>query len=213
MKSMFSKVIVYWSVRATCLSALFILWGCASGAHVIPSVSIPSPLIDSFPKTVGVYYSTELKDDIFEEEKKRQKYVIELGSNHEQVFDYSLNGLFEKVVTLDSLDPVSETVDGIFIPEIQGVTLATPAVTGQDYYEVLIRYSIRLIEPNGDEIHRWIVPGYGKVNRRDYGSVMERTSDALQQATENALRDASSQIIANFSPGSRPLAVSVWLGL
>ena len=211
MKSLFKKILVHWCFRATCVSALFILMGCASGAYVVPSVSIPSPLIDSFPMTVGVFYSPELKKDVFTDEKRRQKFVIELGTNHEEVFESSLGGLFEKVITLESLDSESETVDGIFIPEVQGVTLATPADTGQEYYEVQIRYRIQLVEPNGDEVHQWVISGYGKVNRRDYGSVMERTSDALQQATENALRDASTQIIASFSPGSRPLAVSDWL--
>ncbi|MYD46264.1 MAG: hypothetical protein F4W92_07935 [Gammaproteobacteria bacterium] len=205
------KILVNWCVRVTCLSAFLILWGCASGALVKPSVSIPSPLIDTFPMTVGIYYSDELKNYIWKDPKERPKYVIELGSNQSQVFDSSLGGLFEKLVTLDTLDPTSAEVDGIFHPEIADVTLSTPADTGHDNYEVLIHYTIQLLDSAGNEIHKWSINGYGKVNRRDFGSVMERTSDAIQQATENALRDASTLIIESFSSRSRPLAVSNWL--
>lgn len=213
MKHMFTKILVHWCVRATCLSALFILWGCASGAYVVPAVSIPSPLIDAYPITVGIYYSDEFKTYIHEDPnpKRGQKYVIELGSNQEQVFDSSLGGLFEKMVSLDSTDPSNIEVDGIFKPEIVSVDLNIPARSGSDYYEVWVRYNIQLLEPSGTEIHRWTVNAYGKVNRRDYGSVMERASDALQQATENALRDASTQIIDFFNPRNRPVVVSNWL--
>ena len=137
--------------------------------------------------------------------------MIELGSNQDQVFDSSLGGLFEKMVSLDSLDASSAEVDGIFKPEIVSVDLNTPARSGSDYYEVWVRYNIQLLDPEGTELHRWTVNAYGKVNRRDYGSVMERTSDALQQATENALRDASTQIIESFNPRLRPVVVSNWL--
>ncbi len=212
MKSMIKKVLVDWCVRATCLSALFILWGCASGAHVIPSISIPSPLIESFPLTVGIYYSAELKDYVHEEPKGRQKYVIELGGgNQEQVFDTCYGGLFEKTVTLESLDLTNVEVDGIFHPEITGVTLTTPAENVRDYYEVMVHYTIQLLDPAGNELHKWSVNGYGRVNRHDYGSVVERTSDALEQATENALRDASTIIIESFNPRQRPVVVSNWL--
>ncbi|MXW07538.1 MAG: hypothetical protein F4X56_03045 [Gammaproteobacteria bacterium] len=206
-----AKIFNDWCVRATCITTVFILWGCSSGAHVVPSVSIPDPLIDPFPKTVGIYYPPELKEKVHEEERARQKYVVELGSNQKQVFDSSLGGLFEELVSLESATPEDAEVDGIFVPEIVGVILATPADTGQDYYEVQIRYRIELFDPNGDEIYYWVINAYGKVHRRDYGSVMERTSDALQQATENALRDASTQIIERFNPQSRPDVVSNWL--
>lgn len=208
-----NKVIISidWCVRAICVSAVFVLLGCSSGAHVVPSVSIPDPLIDSFPMTVGIYYPPELKEKVHEEERARQKFVVELGSNQEQVFNSSLGGLFEELVSLESATPEDAEVDGIFVPQIVGVILATPADTGQDYFEVQIRYRIQLFDPNGDEICFWVINAYGKVHRRDYGSVMERTSDALQQATENALRDASTQIIERFSPKRRPDVVSNWL--
>ncbi|MXZ55040.1 MAG: hypothetical protein F4227_02505 [Gammaproteobacteria bacterium] len=213
MKNIFSKLLARWCVRATCLSAFFILWGCASGAYVVPSVSIPSSLIDAFPMTVGIYYSEEFKTYVYEDPnpKRGQKYVIELGSNQEQVFNSTIGGLFEKVISLESLDSTNVEVDGIFKPEIVSMDLNTPARSGSDYYEVYVRYNIQLFDPEGNELHKWTIGAYGKVNRRDYGSVMERTSDALQQATENALRDASTLIINNFNPRQRPVVVSNWL--
>lgn len=211
MKNIITKTLSNWCFGTTCLFAVFILWGCASGAHVVPSVSIPTPLIEPFPMTVGIYYSPELKELVHKETKGRHPYVVELGNNQEQVFDTCLGGLFEETVTLESSDPKDEIVDGVFIPEIRGVTLTTPADSGQDYYEVMIHYRIQLNDPSGDEIHDWVINGYGKVNRRDYGSVMERTSEALQQATENAMRDASTQLIERFNPRRRPAVVSNWL--
>ena len=208
-----NNTVIGWCYRAICVSTLFVLWGCASGAHVVPGVTIPEPLIDSFPITVGIYYSPELTEFVYEEKKGRQTFVVELGGDQEQVFEKSLGALFHVMTTLDSMENFSNTLDGVFYPSISGMTIAIPSETGRDYYEVWIRYDIQLLDPDGEQIHKWVIPAYGKVNRRDYGTVMERTSEALQQATENALRHASTQIILQFSPRRRPTSVSAWISL
>lgn len=201
-----------WCFRAGCVSTLFILWGCAGGAHVIPEVRIPEPLVESFPKTVGIVYPSELTEYVFDEKKPRfGRFVIELGGDQKHVFESSLGAIFDSMVTLESLDDKSKPVEGIFKPTIVGMIVTIPGETGKDHFEVWIRYELQLLRPNGDLIHKWRIPAYGKVNRRDYGNVMERSNQALLQATENALRDASTRIIINFHPRLRPPAVSEWI--
>ena len=207
------NTLIGWCARAICVSTFFVIWGCSSGAHVVTGVTIPEPLIDSFPISVGIYYSTELTEFVYNEKKGRQTFVVELGGDQEQVFENSLGALFHEITTLDSMEDFGNTLDGVFYPSISGVTVAIPAETGRDYYEVLIRYDLQLLDPDGEQIHKWVVSAYGKVNRRDYGNVMERTNEALQQATENALRDASTQIILLFNPRRRPTTVSDWISL
>lgn len=206
------EIAVNWCFRASCLSVLFILLGCASGAHVIPSVAIPVPLIDSFPKSVGIYYSPELTEYVYNEKKRRQSFIIELGVDQERIFNRSLGALFDKVVILDAKEDPNKTVDGIFYPSIRGMTVTVPWETGREYYEVWIQYELQLLEPNGvEEIDKWVFAAYGRVHRKDYGSVMERTNEAMLQATENALRDGCTETILLFSPRRIPAAVQQWL--
>ena len=194
----FIDILEGWFFRAGCAAVLFILWGCAGGAHVIPEVKIPDPLVESFPKTVGIVYPPELTEYVFDE-------------NQKQVFENSLGAIFDEMVTLDSLEDKSKPVEGIFKPKIAGMIVTVPRETGKDHFEVWIRYELELFRPNGELIHKFRIPAYGKVNRRDFGNVMERSSQALQQATENALRDASTRIIIYFHPRLRPPAVHDWI--
>ena len=209
-----NDILKKWCYRVSCLSVLFILWGCASGAHVVSGVSIPDPLIDPFPMKVGVYYPPELKDFVHDVKKGRQSFVVELGENQEQVFEKSLGALFDEVITLESEDDDrKDRLDGVFYPNVTGVTLTIPAENGTDFYEVWIRYELLLQQPNGTYIYKWPVPGYGRVNRRDYGNVLERTNEAVLNATESALRSACTEIIVRFSPRRIPLTVKDWIEL
>ena len=208
----FKDILVEWFLRAGCVTTLVILWGCAGGAHVIPEVKIPDPLVESFPKTIGIVYPPELTEYVFDEKKIRLgQFIIELGGNQKQVFESSLGSIFADMVTLESMEDQSKPVDGIFKPKIAGMIVTVPKETGKDHFEVWIRYELELFRPNGDLIHKFRIPAYGKVNRRDYGNVMERSNQALQQATENALRDASTRIIIYFHPRLRPPAVHDWI--
>lgn len=209
-----NDILIKWCCSVSCLSALFVLWGCASGAHVVSGVSIPDPLIDSFPMKVGIYYPAEMKDYVWDDKKGRQSFVVELGDNQEQVFEKSLGALFDEVVVLESEDDSrKDLLDGVFYPNITGLTLTIPAENGTDFYEMWIRYELLLLQPNGTYIYKWPVPGYGRVNRRDYGSVMERTNEAVLDATESALRGACTEIIVRFSPRRMPLVVKDWIEL
>lgn len=214
MKNSTKNIILVWCYRLVCLTTLMTVWGCAGGAHVIPDVRIPEPLVESFPLTVGIYYSPELTEYIHDEKIGRYgRFVVELGDNQKQVFESSLGAVFDELVTLESLEDTGVEVAGIFNPSIVGVNVSIPAVTGSDYFEVWIRYDLRLLKPDGTLIHRWLVPAFGKVNRRDFGNVMERSNNALLQATENALRDASTRMIINFHPNLRPDKVSNWINV
>ena len=201
-----------WCFRTACLSTPILLWGCVGGAHVVPELSIPRPLVDSFPITVGIIYSPELTEYVFDEKLIGQgRFIIELGGSQEQVYEKSLGAIFEELVKYESLGDRIESVAGVFVPEITSVNVGVPALTRKDFYEVWIRYKLRLLAPDGTEIEWWDVRAYGTANRRDYGNMMERSQSALMHATESALRDASTQLILLFNSRGRTRKTNNWL--
>lgn len=99
-------------------------------------------------------------------------------------------------------------VDALLVPQIREFQFSLPAQTRTDIYEVWIRYRILLYAPDGSEITRWDVYGYGKADRQNYIALGTQRSDALTDATVWALRDAAAFISFYFPQAS---GVEEWL--
>ena len=78
-------------------------------------------------------------------------------------------------------------VDGVLAPAIDQVQFSTPKQTNTDFYEVWIRYRVRLFDADGTVRKEWPLIGYGKASNRSGGDPTER----LNAATIWALRDAA----------------------
>ena len=187
------------------------LSGCISGANVKSAITIPKPLIDPVPVTVGLYISQELKDEVYEEViRDYGRFKIDLGKSQEHLFTQVFGAVFANVVVLESLDEIPEGVKGIIVPRIVKPEMATPYQTGDDAYEVRIRYGIELRATNGNVLHDWNVAAYGSANRQNYSNPLDRATKALKDATKFAMRDAAAKISFYFV---REQPVVDWLGL
>lgn len=78
-------------------------------------------------------------------------------------------------------------VDIVLAPAIDEVQFSTPKQTNSDFYEVWIRYRMRLFDSTGSKRIEWPLVGYGKASNRNSGD----STEILNAATTWALRDAA----------------------
>ena len=105
------------------------------------------------------------------------------------------------------LDDPRMRVDGILAPTIDEVQFAIPDQTGGEFYEVWIRYRLKLLGTDGALLGEWPVIGYGKANQRNYGAIDQKET-ALNEATIWALRDAAAWLSFQFPDQAE---VQTWL--
>lgn len=162
-----------------------------------------------------------------EELEEHGAYSIDIGASQVPVFDQVFRAMFDSVVPVeraaqqeggapsdqpddgrtDEDQPPAETgfriaapgaaVDAILAPSIDEVQFAIPDQTGGEFFEVWIRYRIRLFDAAGAPIGEWPLIGYGKANRRNYRS-MDHRELGLNEATIWALRDAAAVLSFQF---------------
>jgi hypothetical protein len=159
--------------------------------------SFPTPNINQIPLTLAVYYDEDLRNFSYMEysETGREEINIESGSSHVQLFDAMLPAMFEKVISVKSMeDPEIEGVDAVFMPVIEEFQLALPAKTKLEVYEVWIKYNMRLLDSEGDSLADWVVTSYGKTPIDTFRSV----ENGINEAAVVALRDLASSFSLNF---------------
>ena len=110
-------------------------------------------------------------------------------------------------VTYRPVDGPRIPFDGILAPSIDEVQFAIPDQTGGEFYEVWIRYNLKLLGADGALLGEWPVIGYGKANQRNYGAI-DQKEVALNEATIWALRDAAAWLSFQFPDQAE---VQTWL--
>ena len=191
------------------LTACFVLGGCG-GANVLVETTVPTPLVDPLPLTMGVHFDASLTDYVHEEDLELYgKFRIELGSTQVPVFERVFDAMFARTEHLESLDAPSADVDAIIVPVVEELAVLDPRPDPQRLLrESGIKYKIDIYDPNGELLSSWPLPAYGKSNSRNFG-FMESSSDlGLNEATIWALRDAAAHFAFYFpqAPEIRTLA-------
>jgi hypothetical protein len=184
------------SVAFLILSTLLLLASCGT-SNVVIEGNFPTPNINQIPLTLAVYYDEDLRTFSYMEysETGREEINIESGSSHIQLFDAMLPAMFEKVITVNSMeDPEIETVDAVFVPAIEEFQLALPEKTKLEVYEVWVKYNMRLLSSQGDALADWVVTSYGKTPIEAFGS----KENGINEAAVVALRDLASSFSLNF---------------
>lgn len=185
------------------------LGGCASGARVTSEFRIPKPLIDSVPVVMGLHISPELRQEVYEDKiHQHGKFTIELGESQEHLFTQAFSAVFSELIPVESLNNLPDRVEGVIIPNIVKAEIEIPQQAPGDFYSVWIRYSIRIVDSDGEEIMEWIVPAYGRASRHSFSNPLDRPTQALTKARDNAMRDAATQIAFKFV---HEPAISGWL--
>lgn len=214
-----SKVMWMIGARVVVVLPLMLVLGCAGNINVTAPASIPQPLVESYPLTVGIYYSPELLEYAYEQKIADLGTIkIDIGTSQKGVFDRLYGSLFQEVVQVESLESVPANVAGVLVPSLEDVQLMTPRQSRGDYYEVWMKYDIQLIEPNSspedDPIYIWRLNVGGKANRHDYSKFNERANVALAEAVRNAYRDLATLVVINLQATTRrplPRKLNDWL--
>ena len=206
------------------------LAGCKGGATVTVDISVPRPLIEPMDVTMGVYFDETLKSYVHQEELEDYGiYSIDIGASQAPVFAQVFEAMFAAIVpmtaqataaadsdqeppatpqmTFAATDGRRVDVQGVLAPTIEEVQFAIPDQTGGEFYEVWIRYRIRLFDADGTSLADWPLIGYGKANERNYGTIDQKEA-GLNTATIWALRDAAALLSFQFRGQA---AVQNWL--
>ncbi len=185
-----------------------ILSGC-SGAKVQIQGDIPTPLVNRLPVRVGLYFEPALIQYVFEEKiQNHGDWRIEVGPIQAKLFEKIASAMFAKAVRVESVTPTETHLDAVLAPSIADFQISIPTETRSDFYEVWIKYQMRLYDTHGGLIAQWPLTAYGKANKEDFGFMDNSDKLAIHQATMTALRDAGAFLSIRFATEPK---VKAWL--
>ena len=165
--------------------------GCGSTVTMDPP-TIPVPLLDPIPVSVGVRFPDNFEDFSHEEEVlSGEEWTIHLGRSNAVLFTELFGYMFEDVTILGpDDDPFAMDFDAYIEPSIDAFEFSVPNQTRTDSFAVWIRYRIKVWNSDGDQIASWPIAAYGKSQATALGG-----SNALQRAAVLAMRDAAALMI------------------
>lgn len=173
--------------------------GC-TGANVQMEGEIPTPLVNRLPLRVGLYLEPALVQYVFEEKiQDHGDWRVEVGPMQTKLFRQVASAMFLEAVPVDSVTAPGENLDAVMAPSIVEFQISIPSQTRSEFYEVWIKYMMRLYDTHGALIAEWPLTAYGKANRGDFGFMESSDSPAIRQATMTALRDAGAFLALRFS--------------
>ncbi len=183
--------------------ALF-LTACQQSMSLKVDSEIPSPVVSRMPVKMGVVYSDELRNYIYEEDSEdRPEWKIDSGASHLALFQQIFTSMFEETTEVTTTD-TDAGVDAVLLPSVAEMQFALPAETKTDFYEAWVKYNMELYDRDGNTIANWSVTGYGKSSTE----FMKSRDKGLNAAVNQALRDAG----ARFALGFPKIAdVGAWL--
>lgn len=175
------------------------LVGC-SGAKVQMEGEIPTPLVNRLPLQIGLYLEPALVQYVFEEKiDKYGDWRIDVGPIQAKLFKQITNAMFIEAPLVESVTPTGLALDAVLAPSIVDFQISIPSQTRSEFYEVWIKYLMRLYDPQGTLIAEWPLTAYGKANRGDFGALESSDGPGIQHATMTALRDAGAFLALRFT--------------
>ena len=184
--------------------ALAFLVGCASQVEV--EATIPTPLIEPFPVSVGLLLDEALTEyEHYEEIPDQITWTIRLGSANREMIEKVLGGMFATTTSVTEVPSPNNrsTLNGVIKPELEKFEFEVPVRGRDNFAEVWMQYRLKLYEPDGDLVADWPVSGYGK------SEIMGgNREESLNEAVVVAIREAGAMIVTQF-PSQPP--VEYWL--
>jgi len=173
------------------------LSACNQSLTMEAETDVPTPLVSKLPLNMAIYYDEQFRNYIYEENSEdRQNWAIKSGASLVELFDSVLPSMFENVSHIDNISTDLDTgVDGILAPEVSEMQFALPRETKSDLYEVWIKYSVKLLDTEGELIADWPITGYGKSSTE----FLKSRDKGLQAAINSAFRDAGAKFALNFA--------------
>ncbi|MEM7432568.1 MAG: hypothetical protein AAF351_11630 [Pseudomonadota bacterium] len=172
-------------------SVVVLVAGCGSAVTLEP-VTIPRPLIDPIPATVGLRMPENFHHYVHEEEVLgSEEWSINLGAANAELFTQLYGHMFDRVVLLsDDDNPDEHDLDALIEPAIEAFEFSVPNQSKTKSFAVWIRYRITVYDNNGDVVADWPVSAYGKSQKESVSG-----PKALQRAAVLAMRDAAALMI------------------
>ena len=185
------------AISALLLTGL--LAGCASNVKMAPP-TIPSPLVDKIPITVGLRMPADFNDFVHEESVYgREEWSIELGRSNAALFTQLFGHMFESVTLVGADDdPGLMRLDALIEPSIDAFEFSTPTQSKTESFAVWIRYRLKVYDREGKLISNWPVSAYGKSQ-----TTTMNKDEALKRAAVLAMRDAAALMIMKFDKVTR----------
>lgn len=167
------------------------LGGCGSTV-TLQTASIPTPLIEKIPASVGLRMPAEFDHFVHNEEIiGREHWTIDLGNSNAALFKQLFGFMFENVTLLSSTDnPQTMAIDALIEPTIDAFEFSVPNQSKTESFAVWIRYRIKVYDQAGLEVANWPVSAYGKSQTASVSG-----SEALERAAILAMRDAAALMI------------------
>ena len=168
--------------------------GCASSVK-LATPTIPSPLTDKIPISVGLRLPANFDHFVHEESLfGREEWTIDLGNSNAALFKQLFGHLFDRVTVVAAKDdPKLMDIDALVEPSIDAFEFSTPEQSKTDAFAVWIRYRIKVYDQAGTLVSNWPVSAYGKSQ-----TTAMNKSDALQRAAILAMRDAAALMVIKF---------------
>lgn len=168
-----------------------LLAGCGSNV-VMEAPTIPTPLINKIPASVGLRMPAEFHNFVHEEEIiGREQWSIDLNNSNAALFEQLFGFMFENVVIINpDEDAQNFTIDALIEPSIDAFEFSVPNQSKTEAFAVWIRYRIKVFDEEGDQVANWPVSAYGKSQTASVSG-----TQALQRAAILAMRDAAALMI------------------
>ena len=187
-----------------CAAQALILAGCASA--VVVESEFPTPLVETLPLDVGLFYEPELKDFIHAEALPRSStWTIDLGDANMAMLEPLYTAMFESTREVEALPPTpaeAASMDAFLSSTLNRFEFDVPRASRDQFVEVWLEYRLELRDPTGQVLIDWPVAGYGKAE------IDGSRESAVQRAAIVAMREAGARISTEFpaQPAVRQLA-------
>jgi hypothetical protein len=182
-------------IAAGLAAAMVLLAGCGP-VRLVANTNIPPPLVMKVPLGVALFIPTEFSSYVHKEERWSTKWQIELGQAQTDGITRLMNAMFERVVTVDSINAGAQVPGGvaaILEPSIEEYAFVTPRDAGSPFYAVSIKYRVNVYMPDGKLADSWGFTGYGTSPAQGLSS-----EAPLHAATALAMRDAGAKLAVEF---------------
>ena len=173
--------------------------GCSTSV-TLETPTIPVPLTDEIPVSVGLRMPANFHNFVHEEEVYgREEWSIDLGGSNAAMFTQLFGFMFSNVTVLKGdEDPTQYNLDALIEPSIDAFEFSVPNQSKTDSFAVWIRYRIKVYDRAGTLVSNWPVSAYGKSQTASMSN-----SEALQRAAILAMRDAAALMIMKMDDATK----------
>ena len=173
------------------------LVGACSSYSVRVASDFPVPVMEQQPFVAGLLLDQTIRNYRYQEdEPERAAWTVEFGESNARLFQQIFTGMFKQLLILDQADlkQLPPNIDILLQPVLMDYQISTPAVSKSDYFEVWIKYKLRVADTNRRPVTDWGFTAYGRTPKSGAGG----PESALQEATRRAMRDAAAAIVTGF---------------